>query len=175
MRYWILLFCIVVTGTGGAQSAPQSPQSLSCQRFAQHFYDWYVPFTQKDLPTPAFDVALQHEPTAFSPSLVRALSIDSRAQAPASDIVGLDFDPFLGTQDPADHYEARHATQEDGTCSVEIWRASPTDTAPKMDKPEAVAQLKQQNHRWQFVNFRYAVGGPDLVHLLANLREGRRK
>jgi hypothetical protein len=172
---WTLLFCVVFAATAATQGAPQSQQSLSCQRFAQHFYDWYVPFTQKDLTTTASDVALQHEPSAFSPSLLRALRIDSRAQAQATEIVGLDFDPFLGSQDPADHYEVRHATLKGGTCSVEIWRDSSTDTAAKMDKPEANAELEQQNDHWQFVNFRYAFGGPDLVHLLANLREERRK
>jgi hypothetical protein len=105
-----------------------------------------------------------------------ALRIDSEAQARAKgELVGLDFDPFLGSQDPADRYEARHATVNGGTCSVGVWRASPTDTAAKMDKPEAVAELRQQNGRWQFVNFRYSVGGPDLLHLLANLRDERRK
>lgn len=159
-----------------AQVAPQSQESLSCQRFAQQFYDWYVPFTQKELPTPASDVALQRKPTMFNPDLLHALRIDSEAQARAKgELVGLDFDPFLGSQDPADHYEARHAKVNGGMCSVGVWRSSPTDTAAKMDKPEAVAELKQQNGHWQFVNFRYSVGGPDLLHLLANLREERRK
>lgn len=149
-------------------------ESLSCQRFAQQFYDWYVPFTQKDLPIPAFDVALQRKPTMFSPDVLHALRVDSEAQARAKELVGIDFDPFLGSQDPADHYEARHATVKGETCSVEVWRDSPTDTAAKMDKPEAVAELKQQNQNWQFVNFTYAAGGPDLLHLLADLRKQRK-
>ena len=125
---------------------------------------------------PAFDVALQREPSVFSIDLLHALKIDSEAQARAKgELVGLDFDPFLGSQDPASHYEARHAAMTGATCSIEVWRATPTDTAAKMDRPEAVAELKRLNHQWQFVNFRYAVGGPDLLHLLANLREERRK
>lgn len=172
----VLLVSFIFTGLLSAQIGPQSRENLSCQRFAQQFYDWYVPFTEKQLPMPASDVALRRKPTVFSPELLPALRIDSEAQARVKgEIVGLDFDPFLGSQDPADHYEARHAMLQHGACSVEVWRSSPTDTAAKLNEPEAVAELKHQNGHWQFVNFRYAVGGPDLLHLLANLREERRK
>jgi hypothetical protein len=125
---------------------------------------------------PASDIALRRKAIVFSPQLLRALRIDSEAQARAKgELVGLDFDPFLGSQDPADHYEARQATVKNGKCSVGVWRASRTDMAEKMDRPEAVAELKQQNGGWQFVNFTYSAGGPDLLHQLANLRQERRK
>jgi hypothetical protein len=176
MKYAALSLCLLFSGLCPAQAAPESPESSSCQRFAQQFYDWYVPFTQKRLHMPASDVALQRRAVVFSPELVHALRIDSEAQARAKGaLVGLDFDPFLGSQDPADHYETRQATVKNGTCSVGVWRASPTDSAAKMDRPEAVAELKQQNGGWRFVNFTYSVGGPDLLHLLANLRQERRK
>jgi hypothetical protein len=172
----LLLVSFLLTGLIPAQIASQSQESQSCQHFAQQFYDWYVPFTEKQLPMPASDVALRRKTTVFSAELLHSLRIDSEAQARVKgELVGIDFDPFLGSQDPADHYEARHAISQRGACSVEIWRSSPTDTAAKLNEPEAVAELKQQNGHWQFVNFRYAVGGPDLLHLLANLREERRK
>lgn len=176
MKYSALYLCLLLFGLCPALAAPQSPERSSCQRFAQRFYDWYVPYTQKRLHIPASNVALQRRAIAFSPQLLHALKIDSEAQAQAKgELVGLDFDPFLGSQDPADHYEARHATVKNGTCSVGVWRASPTDTAARMDGPEAVAELKQQNGGWRFVNFTYPVGGSDLLHLLANLRQERRK
>jgi hypothetical protein len=171
----LLLISLTFTGLSAAQIRPQSRESLSCQRFAQQFYDWYVPFIEKHSDA-SYDLALRRRPTVFSPELLHALRIDSEAQARVKgEIVGLDFDPFLGSQDPADHYEARLAMLQHGACSVEVWRSSPTDTAAKLNEPEAVAELKQQNGHWQFVNFRYAVGVPDLLHLLANLREERRK
>ena len=176
MKQWVLPVCLFFSGLCLGQVAPQSPETSSCERFAQQFYDWYVPLTQKQLRMPASNVALERRAAMFSPNLLHALKIDSEAEARAKgELVGLDFDPFLGSQDPADHYEARHAAMKNGTCSVGVWRASPNDTAAKMDRPEAVAQLKRQNGGWQFVNFIYAVGGPDLLHLLANLREERRK
>ena len=159
-----------------AQVALPSPESSSCRRFSQQFYDWYVPFTQKNLRLPASDVALQRRGGVFSPELLHALRVDSEAQARAKgELVGLDFDPFVGSQDPADHYEAREPTMRNGICFVGVWRASATDTSAKMDRPEATAQLKQQNGHWHLVNFTYSVGGPDLLHLLANQREERRK
>jgi hypothetical protein len=175
MKCWALSLCLLFSGLCLAQGAPQSPETSSCQRFAQQFYDWYVPFTQERLHMPASDVALQRRAALFSYELLHALRIDSEAQARAKELVGLDFDPFLGSQDPADHYEARQVTVQNGTCSVGVWRASPTDTAAKMDRPEAVAQLKRQNGRWRFANFTYPTGGPDLLHLLANLREERQE
>ena len=176
MKCSALCLCLLCFGLCPAQAAPQSPESSSCQRFAQQFYDWYVPFTQKRFHFPASDIALRRKAVVFSPQLLRALRIDSEAQARAKgELVGLDFDPFLGSQDPADLYEARQATVKNGTCSGGVWRASRTDTAGKMDRPEAVAELKQQNGGWQFVDFTYSVGGPDLLHQLANLRRERRK
>jgi hypothetical protein len=166
--------CFFVPGFCSAQAVPQSPDSSSCQQFAQRFYDWYVPFTQIRLHGPSADVALQRRPETLSPELLNALRADSMAQAHAKEIVGLDFDPFLGSQDPADHYEARQATAKNGTCSVGIWRSSPTDTAAKINEPEAVAELKQENGRWRFVNFKYPPEGQDLLRLLADLRKERR-
>src|SRR5215510_12771585 len=77
----ILLISFVFTGFVSAQNTPQSQESMSCQRFAQKFYDWYVPFTEKQLPMPASVVAWQRKPTLFNPELSHALRIDSEAQA----------------------------------------------------------------------------------------------
>jgi hypothetical protein len=35
--------------------------------------------------------------------------------------------------------------------------------------------MKQQNGGWQFVIFTYSVGGPDILHQLAILRQERQK
>ena len=53
------------------------------------------------------DIAVQRKAGLFNPDLVRALKIDSEAQSRAKgELVGIDFDPFVGSQDPADRYEA---------------------------------------------------------------------
>ena len=49
----------------------------------------------------------------FNPALLQALKLDSEAAARAKgEIVGIDFDPFVGGQDADDHYEARRVTWE---------------------------------------------------------------
>ncbi len=158
-----------------AQISPESLMAGSCRLFTQHFYDWYAPLTQKNLSRPAWNLALQRKANTFSPELFRALKQDSDAQARATEIVGLDYDPFLNSQDPADHYQARQVTWKDGRCSVELWRASPTDTAAKSGKPDVVAELDQQNQGWRFLNFYYPSEKTNLLKQLQQLKQARAK
>lgn len=151
------------------------PDASSCRKFSQDFYDWYVPFTQKELHIPAWNVALQRKSAVFSPVLLQALKEDSQAQSQAKgELVGLDFDPFVGSQDPADHYEVRNANLERTKCSVEVWRNSPSDRAEKSSKPDALAELVLQNGHWRFTNFRYPQMNADLRNVLAALAKDRR-
>jgi len=160
-----------------AQEPKQQQDSSSCQKFTQEFFDWYAPLTQ---PRENTSVAAaqrkirQHEPEVLDPKLLRALRADDEAQERAKgEIVGLDFDPFVGSQDPADHYETRKLSLEGNKCSVEVWRASPSDTAEKSDKPDVVAEVVRQNGHWRFVNFRYPQLNADLLNVLASLAKNR--
>jgi hypothetical protein len=143
-----------------------------CQHFAVHFYAWYVPLTQKNLNEPAFHVAIRQRASMFVPPLLRALKADAKAQSHANgDLVGIDFDPFVGGQDPADHYDVRNVRLKGGTCFAELWRNSPTPAKPML--PDAIAELSQAGGRWQFENFRYPEEKADLVSVLAALRSER--
>jgi len=168
---WCAVFAIT-SGSAMAQ-APSGADEISCRRFAQAFYDWYAPFTQKRLNGPAWDVALQHNADAFAPDLLQALKLDTEAQAQANgEIVGIDFDPFVGSQDPAGRYEARRVTLQENRCSVEVWRASPNDTAAKSEKPEALAELIRDKGHWRFSNFRYPDVNANLVSRLGATGQG---
>jgi hypothetical protein len=159
-----------------AQVPDRQQDSSSCRKFSQAFYDWYLPFTQRKTQQPALYVVLQRKPEAFSPDLLRALKIDSEASARAQgELVGLDFDPFVGSQDPADHYEARGVSWQGDRCSVEVWGASRTDTAAKSGKPDAVAEVRLVRGHWEFQNFRYPELGSNLMSVLAELVQERRK
>jgi hypothetical protein len=167
---------MILLAHGMAQVAPEAQESSSCRRFVQQYYDWYVPLIEKTRNGRASDVALQHKAEVFNPGLLRALKVDSEAAARAKgDIVGIDFDPFVGGQDPGGHYEARRVTLRDNTCSVEVWRAPPIDTAAKSGKPDVVADLALDRGHWQFVNFQYPDVNDNLVNVLARLSEERRK
>src|ERR1700748_294042 len=105
--------CVAVSLTLLAQVASGPPDSSASRRFVQQFYDWYVPSTKTTHGRPS-DLALQHKPEVFSPDLLRALKVDSEAAARAKgEIDGIDFDPFVGGQDAADHYDARRVTWRD--------------------------------------------------------------
>lgn len=159
-----------------AQVTSTPDKTASCRQFAQAFYDWYVPLTQRRMNGPASDVALRRKADMFDPDLVRALKLDSEAQARAkSDLVGIDFDPFVGSQDPADHYIVRAVKWQGDKCSAEVWGASPPGAATQPDKPDVVAEVKHQYGHWQFFNFRYPELNTDLTSVLAQLRTQRQR
>ena len=169
--------CAAVCLTCVAQAPAQEtsgPTQGSCLRFVQAFYDWYVPLTKKRMNEPTFDVVLQKKPDVFNSDLLQALRVDSEASAHAKDdIVGIDFDPFIGSQDPANRYEARNAALLNDKCSVEIWRVSPAAIA-KPTKPDVVADVGFDRGHWKFVDFRYPDVKTDLLSVLKTLREERK-
>lgn len=134
--------------------AQDTPDVSSCRQFAQEFYRWYVPFTQKDLKYPASDIAIERKSALFDAALLQALKADADAQKKAEgEIVGLDFDPFMGSQDPADHYDIRKVSIRGDTCLVEVWRNSPREKPWEPVKPDVIAELSKRTGRWQFRNF----------------------
>jgi hypothetical protein len=153
-----------------AKDAQKTPASL--RGFVQGFYDWYVPKALGDNAGPAWDLVLRSRSSDLSPQLVQALREDLTAQAKAKgEIVGLDFDPFLNSQDPGERYEVGTITPKDGGYRVEIhgvW------SGKKHEKTDVVAVVVQKNGRWLFVNFDYPEGR-DLLAVLKSLRESRQK
>jgi len=156
------------------QTSTTSSQAVqSCRQFTRDFYDWYVPYTQKRLRVPASDVAIKRKAEVFSPGLLRALKLDSEAQARTKgEIVGLDFDPFISGQDPFAHYAVRRVTLKAGRCFAEVWHVAADD---KARKPDAIAESTEQEGRWRFVNFHYPDENTDLVSVLSVLRKERSK
>jgi hypothetical protein len=151
-----------------AQGSKEVPQSL--RGFVQGFYDWYVPKALSDDSNPAWNVALKTRGRCFSSELALKLREDSAAQAKAEgEIVGLDFDPFLGSQDPGKHYEVSKIAQKDESYWVDIHSVS---SGKRQEKPSVIAEVVQKNGQWLFVNFHYP-DGRDLLGILKSLRESR--
>jgi hypothetical protein len=147
-KYAFLLIAIFA-GTAVAQTPVRQAESTACRKFVQEFYDWYSPLARKSTREPGWNLALQRKPEAFSADLLKALKIDSDAAARAKgDIVGLDFDPFVGGQDPADHYQARGVSWQGETCLVEVWPASTNNAAAKSKKPDSIADVALVGGRW---------------------------
>ena len=167
---------LAATSLSALAQTSAGPQHIpSCRSFAQGFYTWYVPLTQKDTNRPAFYVALRSKAAVFSPELLRALRNDSKAQARANgDLVGIDFDPFVGGQDPADHYAVRQVTITGNKCFAEVWRDPPTPTPERVSETGSGGRtLALHAGHWEFVNFRYPNVDSDLMGVLTLLRRDR--
>ena len=157
--------CCSLQGQGGGPADIQK----SCGNFGREFYDWYVPQALKENVGPPWDIALKDKSRAFSPELLRLLRGDSKAQAKvAGEIVFLDFDPFLSSQDPAERYVLGTITSKADRCWVEIHSIS---SGKKIDKPDVVPELMLKAGRWLFVNFHYGKSEyPENENLLSMLR-----
>lgn len=167
---WLAALAIIAIPAAG-QAAPSAPDAAwSCRKFVREFYGWYVPLIHQRLDRAASTVAIERKPGVFAAALLQALKDDAEAQARArGDIVGIDFDPFVGGQDPADRYETRKVTVNGNRCEAEIWGNSATPSA----KPDVVAELSGSAGHWHFENFRYPDVNTDLLTTLAALRKER--
>lgn len=164
----------LLAGCGQKGKAEASSERLtSAREFVQRFYKWYAPTALRHTAVPAFGIALSERPSAFSHALLRALEVDSDAQANAEGIiVGLDFDPFLAAQDPCERYKAGEATWRAGHYLVPVYGVC---SGKRHAKPDVVAEVGRVDQRWVFLDFRYPGNPPGLMAVLETLREERAK
>ena len=135
-------------------------------QFTQAFYDWYAGVGERS------DVAVRARPSGFAPQLLEALRLDFAAQSKNPDeIVGLDWDPFLDTQDPCNPYRVGQITRRGDTILVAV-KGLCTDAAPHAG-PDVIAEVGQAKGRWVFLDFRHVGDRGSLLQDLAALRQGR--
>ena len=162
MNPTLLLALVVVPGI-----AQEPRPEDSVLNFAQSFYIWYVPIVTKDNKGPAFEIAIKQKSGFFSPQLLKALQEDATAQAKAvGEIVGLDFDPFLNTQDPSGQFVLGPVLKKDDGYWVYFYSSKSTQ---KRGKPNVIAVVSQSEGHWFFSNFRFTSGG-NLLNTLNALR-----
>ena len=166
---------LILLAHAAAQGQAPAQENASCLKFVQQFYGWYVPLIWKTTDRRTSDVAIERRPEVFGPRLLRALKSDAEVAARTKGDEALDFDPFVGSQDPADRYEVRHVTSRNGTCAAEIWGVSKDGRTENAGKPDAVADLALDRGNWQFINFHYPELNTDLISVLAQLEQERRK
>ena len=167
----VFLFLLITFSLSFPASAENDRDVLASVRsFVQGFYDWYVPKTSSKHSIPAWSFALEQKNRFFDAKLATALNEDLAAQAKAEgEIVGLDFDPFLGGQDPWKRYVVGSANLSDGSYRVELHGVA---DGKALEKPSVIAELTLAEGHWRFANFYYA-DGKDLLTILSVLREGR--
>lgn len=145
---------------------PPKADTESVRRLVQSFYDWYVPEGSVESLSPSFDRALRTKSSLFSPKLLKALREDSAAQSKAKgEIVGLDFDPFLNSQDPDAHYTVGKATRHGSSYLVSVYGLTPGKRPSRL---AVIVKLERHSGKWHFTNFIYP-DGIDLQTVLAAL------
>lgn len=174
---WSVCLVLAISCLLPAQEKSLRDNHKSCREFVQGFYDWYVPKTRKLNAGRSWDLALKYRRAAFSPELVRRLREDSEAQAKvAREIVGLDFDPFLNSQDPDERYVVGNIAAKGDTYWIDVHSLR---SGQKSEKPVVVAEVVPEGERCLFVNFHYGKSEQpereNLLGVLKSMRQNREK
>jgi hypothetical protein len=141
---------------GAPQTHTQAPgkNEASCREFVQRFYDWYVGLDARNEKThearTTMDLALNLRPELFDHDLLEMLKADSAAQAKADDIVGLDFDPFLNSQDPSSEFKVERTKVDGERCRAVVFGF---EQGAKEEQVEP--ELALRDGQWVFANFHY--------------------
>jgi len=167
---------VVSVHPASAQTPSQQETQQSCRKFVQDFYDWYLTKALAGkLPSPSSNLALQRKPEAFSAELYHRLKEDRDAQDKTpGELVGLDFDPFLNSQDPSPHFAVVGITRKGASYWVDVYGM---ESGKRQE--HVIPELVQQNGRWIFVNFHYGknewTDDSNLLSVLKTLRDEREK
>ncbi|HSY81306.1 MAG TPA: hypothetical protein VK807_06075 [Gemmatimonadaceae bacterium] len=137
------------------------------QTFVQSFYDWY---TRKGS---NMDSVVAHRSSVLSPPLLAVLRKDRVEQAKnPGEITGLDFDPFVNSQDPCEHYVAGTPVASGQHYRVPVFGVC---EGKKSTTPDVIVELEPKGDGWSFVNFWYPEIKTDLLTVLAQYAADRKK
>lgn len=78
------------------------------------------------------------------------LAADDEAQSHSNEIVGLDFDPILNSQDPSSKFIVKSASVRGDRCNPAV-----VGINQSVEDEHVAPELVLFNGRWVFVNFRY--------------------
>ena len=162
----VYAFLATQTGSAHLQHGSAPAETASVHRFVQGFYDWYLPRVFNGKGDPEMD-ALKSKTSVFSPELRQALMEDRAAQSKdPSEVVGLDFDPFLNSQDPAKRYSVGKVEHKGQSWLVTVYSSYSTK------EPAVTAQVEKGRQGFRFTNFLYGKG-ENLLGTLRKLKHDR--
>lgn len=149
-----------------ASSQAITNNASAARAFVDAFYNWYAPIAGKPSHVPRWYAVLDQRPVVLADTLLRALRRDRDQQSKAvGEIVGLDFDPFLGAQDPCDRYVTGDAVQ-----GGDAYRVSVFGVCGKVRHTlaDVIAEVARRDTVWVFVDFFYpGADGGDLLGILS--------
>ena len=100
--------------------------------------------------------AMNAHPEYFSPNLYRALKRNTTKQETHDGLQGLDFDPFLNSQDPASKYVVGNVDGTDEGYEIEVYGVQ---NGRRQGQPDVVAVVRNQHNHWVLTNFHYPDSG----------------
>jgi hypothetical protein len=135
---------------------PLNKEERSCQKFVQEFYDWYTAPDKLNKKNPdsslnMFDV-MERRPQILDKKIYSLFKSDNDCQIRTQGICDLDFDPFVGSQDPSPRYLVKDVHLKGNRCRVPMMeeRDGVLQTTPSVE-----AELERQNDHWVFIDFYY--------------------
>ncbi len=168
--------CVLVLLACARRASAQKPvadSAQAAQRFVETFYRWYAPKAVAATREPAAAVALRERRSVLDQALARALAADLSAQAKVRDeIVGLDADPFLNSQDPCEASAVGSAMRKYGGFRVPVFAICGGKRTPT---PVAFADVRAARGRWTIVDVLGADGTTSLAATLRQLASERRE
>jgi hypothetical protein len=148
---WIAsALCIAVSSSSCASSKAGAKDEAEIRHFVSEFYDWYAKLQTQRFEGFTADAALRKRPTAFDAELARLLRRDFDAQSRCADIVGIDWDPIAGNQDPAERFLVGRILTSKRGHRVEVYGFHENARGAK---PDVIAEVARVNGRWVFVDF----------------------
>ncbi|HEY3780871.1 MAG TPA: hypothetical protein VGL56_07295 [Fimbriimonadaceae bacterium] len=153
--------------------ASNAQHNQKVRDFVQRFYDWYTPIASGHDKIIASDYVIEQKSSLFTSRLLRALKDDSQAEAndKSGYTVGLDFDPFMASQDPDKHYKVGGIRTKGHAFWLDLHRV----VSGKIDAEVVViAEVIQTRGQYQFADFFYPrPPGQDLLTVLKRLKKDR--
>lgn len=151
------------------RSAIAAP-SDDAKMFVKEFYDWYGPVASRPHKKPSWILAIEQKPKLFDSKLRDMLRDDYAAQLKTSgEIVGIDFDPFLASQDPSSRIAVGSVTMDGENFLVEVKTGA---RGLKAGGADVVAEVRASNGHYTFSNFHYPKS-EDLQSILSTLKRQR--
>lgn len=174
----LIAFFLFAIASAPVSLAQASGDAAKCSTFVQDFYNYYLKLCQKEgKKDDPLDIATKERPGILSAELKKALDEDAAAAKKSPDeIVGLDFDPVLNSQDMGSKYVVGKVTQKNSNYLVEVFGLW---DGKKNKAPDVVPEVSLKNGKCVFVNFRYCnekgVLDNDLLKVLKSLNDERLK
>ncbi|MGZ4001613.1 MAG: hypothetical protein ACXVIY_13320, partial [Mucilaginibacter sp.] len=168
-----MLFLVSCTDTA---RHPVGNEKENARVFVQQFYDWYKKLYNQGV-TATDNVGtdvymIKHKPQYLDDSLLKAFIEYYKAEPKdADEVVGLDFDPILDSQDIGWDYQTGKVKQVGDTFFVNIHcdtHGKPKDKILALP-PIIVAEVVKKSGHWKLVNLSYPPPegkGEDLLKML---------